>query len=72
MDHSDTLPDLAGRPLDEALAILKERGVEPRIEYAMPEKMKKEDKPRTARVIRLKDNCLLCSCFLDSRPETAK
>lgn len=69
MSSETSLPDLAGKRLDEALKILETQGLTPEVIFSMPERMKKQDKVRTPRVVRFVDNKLLCSYFLDSSPE---
>ncbi len=69
MGENTTIPDVTGLPLSLALLILKEHNIKPKVVFSMPERIK-EEQNRTARVIRLTDEVLLCSNFLDSLAET--
>lgn len=64
-----TSDQLAGLPLDMALDLLKKDGIHPEIIFSEPPAGHKDMAGRTPRVVRFKDNRLLCSHFRDAFPE---
>ena len=64
-----TSEEVIGLPLDQALAILREKGIEADIVYSDAPTAQFSREKRTPRVVRLTDHQLLVSFFRDGRPK---
>ena len=64
-----TEQSLPGMNLKEALELLRQQGIVPSVVFSLPPRLLNDLEERGPRIVRYKDNQLLCSYFRDADPE---